>query len=151
MNLAIGAKRRLRDRRWKVYNTTKGLLLCSNAILADTFCRRGLGLLFRKDWSGLDGLLLVPCASIHTFGMRMELDVCFLDSRMKVLDVRHDFGPWKLARGGAEVSCTLELPAGRIKETGTQAGDFLCLQKSAEGSGPEQLDAPERRRTCDRR
>lgn len=99
--------------------------------MADTFCRRGVGLLLQKDWSGLDGLLLVPCASIHTFGMRMRLDVCFLDSRMRVVKVRRDLGPWKLASGGRDASRALELPPGRLEETGTEAGDLLCLRGAA--------------------
>ncbi len=132
MNPSVSAKLRGRDRHWEVHNTTKGICLCAEAIVADTFCRRGVGLLLRKDWSGLDGLLLVPCASIHTLGMRMHLDVCFLDSRMRVVKVRHGLGPWKLASGGPGARYTLELPAGRLDATGTEAGDLLCLRKRAE-------------------
>lgn len=141
MNPWMEAKQRGRDCRWEIYNTTKGVSLCWNAIVADTFGRRGVGLLFRKNWRDLDGLLLVPCASIHTFGMRMHLDVCFLDSRMRVVQVRHGLGPWRLASGGPGASCTLELPPGKLEETGTEIGDLLCLRKGGERSQPESQGA----------
>lgn len=132
---SFGAKLRVKGRRWVVYNTTKGVPLCGNAILADTFRRRAAGLLFRRGWSDLDGLLLVPCGSIHTFGMRMPLDVCFLDSRMKVVAVRHDLKPWRLAVAFDKVWCTLELPSGLLQQTGTEPGDQLVLREQAE-AGP---------------
>jgi len=132
---SFGAKLRVRDRRWEVYNATKGVPLCENAILADTFRRRATGLLFRRDWSGLDGLLLVPCGSIHTFGMHMHLDVCFLDRQLKVVAVKHDLKPWRLAAAGTGVWCTLELPSGLLEKTGTETGDQLVLREQAE-AGP---------------
>jgi uncharacterized membrane protein (UPF0127 family) len=132
---SLGAKLRVRDRRWVVYNSTKGVHLCKNATLADTFRLRATGLLFRRDWSDLDGLLLVPCGSIHTFGMRMALDVCFLDRQLKIVAVRHDLKPWRLAAAGTRVWSTLELPSGLLEKTGTEAGDQLVLREQAE-AGP---------------
>lgn len=129
---SFGAKLRVRDRRWVVFNITKEVPLCANAVLADTFRRRAAGLLFRRDWGDLDGLLLVPCGSIHTFGMRLHLDVCFLDSRMKVVAVRRDLKPWRLAAASTGASCTLELPSGLLEKTGTEAGDELVLRGKAE-------------------
>lgn len=85
--------------------------LCGRRVaVADDFHSRLLGL------AGLDaadvgaGLLIPGCASIHTFGMRFELDVVFLDRRERPLARRLRVPPRRLLwhRGAAAV---LELPA----------------------------------------
>ena len=57
------------------------------------------------------GLLIPRCSSVHTFGMRFALDLCFLDGRGEVVAVRLAVPPRRLAfcRRAAAV---LELPAG---------------------------------------
>ncbi len=66
------------------------------------------------------GLLLPRCASVHTFGMRFELDLVFLDRRRRVLAVRLRVPPRRLAwhRGAAAV---LEIPS-------PQGGEFAAGQ-----------------------
>jgi uncharacterized membrane protein (UPF0127 family) len=56
------------------------------------------------------GLLIPRCASVHSFGMRFALDLFFLDAGGRLLAVRRDLPPRRLAshRGAAAV---LELPA----------------------------------------
>lgn len=113
--------------RFKVLNLTKDTLLCEAASLAGTFWRRAKGLMFQSDWSDFDGLLLCPCRSIHTFGMRMRIDVCFLDSGLGVTRSLPSLGPWRSAHGGRGSHATLELPAGALERTRTAAGDRLAL------------------------
>jgi uncharacterized protein len=57
------------------------------------------------------GLLIPRCSSVHTFGMRFEVDVWFLDRRGGAIDVRRALGARRLAscRGAAAV---LEVPSG---------------------------------------
>jgi uncharacterized membrane protein (UPF0127 family) len=56
------------------------------------------------------GLLIPGCASVHTLGMRFELDLVFLGAGDRVLSVRARLVPGRLSwhRGAAAV---LELPA----------------------------------------
>nr|WP_239471437.1 DUF192 domain-containing protein [Olsenella profusa] len=57
-----------------------------------------------------EGVLLVRCASIHTFGMRYPIDVAFVGERGEVLRVCRSLGP----RGGASchgARCVIERPA----------------------------------------
>ena len=56
------------------------------------------------------GLLIPGCASVHTFGMRFPLDVCFLDEAGRVLSVRRAIPARRLLfhRGAYAV---LEIPA----------------------------------------
>jgi uncharacterized protein len=79
--------------------------------VAKDFRTRLRGLAFRdRDQAG-PGLLFPRCASIHTFGMRFELDVFFLDEAGRVIDVRHRVPPRRVVfcRGASAV---LEIPAG---------------------------------------
>jgi uncharacterized membrane protein (UPF0127 family) len=57
------------------------------------------------------GLLIPRCSSVHTFGMRFELDVYFLDRSGRVLSVRRRVPPQRVlwCRGASAV---LEIPSG---------------------------------------
>jgi uncharacterized membrane protein (UPF0127 family) len=112
-----------------IRNLTKDVMLCEKASLADSFWQRAKGLMFKKDWADFDGLLLSPCRSIHTFGMRMNIDVCFLDPEYRIVKSLDSLGPWRSAYGGRHSHATLELPAGLLERSGTGAGDCLALER----------------------
>jgi uncharacterized membrane protein (UPF0127 family) len=78
--------------------------------VATTFRSRLLGLAGLSREQAGAGLLIPRCASVHTFGMRFELDLVFLDRDGCRLAVRHQVPPRRLAwhRGAAAV---LEVPS----------------------------------------
>ena len=121
----------------KIRNLTNNAMLCERASFADRFYKRAKGLMFRKEWDGFDGLLLSPCGSIHTFCMRMEIDVCFLDSEQRILKALASLGPWRSAHGGRESHATLELPAGTLERTGTRTGDRLVVDQREKKHPPD--------------
>jgi uncharacterized protein len=85
--------------------------------VARGFRARLLGL-SRIDRSAAGPGLLIPrCASVHTFGMRFELDVYFLDGRDRVLAVHRQVPPRRVVwqRGARAV---LEIPVGEGGESG---------------------------------
>jgi uncharacterized membrane protein (UPF0127 family) len=51
--------------------------------VAKDFRTRLRGLSFRDRTVAGQGLLIPRCASVHTFGMRFELDLYFLDARAR--------------------------------------------------------------------
>jgi uncharacterized protein len=79
---------------------------------------RLLGLSYLDREQAGPGLLIPRCANVHTFGMRFEIDVAFLDGRGRVIDVRVAVPPRRLAgrRGAAAV---LEWP------TSARSGKFV--------------------------
>jgi uncharacterized protein len=84
------------------------------------FRARLLGLAgLRRERAG-PGLLLPRCAAVHTFGMRFELDLVFLDRRQRPLAIRLGVPPRRLAwhRGADAV---LEIPS-------PQGGEFAAAQ-----------------------
>jgi uncharacterized protein len=68
----------------------------------------GLALLARERAG--PGLLIPHCCSVHTFGMRFELDVLFLDDEGRILELRRSVPPARVVRC-ATASAVLELPA----------------------------------------
>ncbi len=66
------------------------------------------------------GLLIPRCASVHTFWMRFDLDLVFLDRTGAPLSLRRRVPPRRVVwrRGAAAV---LELPSGQGGESGTAA------------------------------
>jgi uncharacterized protein len=79
--------------------------------VADTFRSRLRGLAWLDRAKAGPGLLLPRCSSVHTFGMRFELDVYFLDRSGRVLSVRRRVPPQRVlwCRGASAV---LEIPSG---------------------------------------
>jgi uncharacterized membrane protein (UPF0127 family) len=77
------------------------------------------------------GLLLSPAGSIHTFFMRMPIDVLYLDRDGTVLRADRAVPPWRLGPIVRRARTVLELPAGTIARTGTQPGDSVVVDPSA--------------------
>jgi len=91
---------------------------------ANTYFLRLRGLLGRPLEEG-GGLLLTPCGSIHTFGMRYPIDAVYLDCKGRVLRVDEALPAgkaWPQERGAKRV---LELPAGFAAKRQIHAGDKL--------------------------
>jgi uncharacterized membrane protein (UPF0127 family) len=72
-------------------------------------------------------MLIDRAGSVHMFFMRFPIDVVFLDRDRKVVGVRHQLAPWRVA-GARHAVAALELPAGAAAEAGIQEGDVLVLE-----------------------
>jgi uncharacterized membrane protein (UPF0127 family) len=79
--------------------------------VAAGFRSRLRGLAWRDRSEAPPGLLIPRCSSVHTFGMRFELDVFFLDGSGRMLAAHRRVPPRRLlwCRGASAV---LEIPAG---------------------------------------
>ena len=62
---------------------------------------------------------------IHTIGMRFAIDVLLLDEEGQVLYSIHAMKPLRLSPVIRKAMMVLELPAGVLRETGTQVGDRI--------------------------
>ena len=90
--------------------------------VADSRRARSRGLLGR---SGVEGaLLLRPCRSVHSLGMRFSIDVAFCDADLQVLRVvtlpRH-----RLTRPVWRSRVVIEAEAGAFARWGLRPGDVL--------------------------
>jgi uncharacterized membrane protein (UPF0127 family) len=112
----------------KIQNRTRASVLATEAELADTSKKRRTGLLKHDSLPPGQGLWIVPCEGIHTFGMKFAIDVLFLDRKKKVLKVRPHMGPRRIALC-LWAHSVLELPAGTIAAAATEPGDELEFEE----------------------
>ena len=99
-------------------------IISNNILIADTLLTRLIGLMFKKQLVGSDGLLLDPCNSIHTFFMRYSLDIVFLSSENKIVKIVRGIKPWRMTWIYFRAKKTLELPAGKLPYD-LKEGDLL--------------------------
>ncbi|GAA2243805.1 DUF192 domain-containing protein [Streptomyces indiaensis] len=87
--------------------------------IATSYRARTRGLLGRD---ALDGaLLLSPANSVHTFRMRMPIDVAYLDRSLRVITVR-TMRPGRLGVPRPRARHVIEAMAGAMSEWGMRAG-----------------------------
>lgn len=89
-------------------------IISKDILIAETLVDRLIGLMFREKLVGADGLLLNPCRSIHTFFMRYNLDIVFLNSDNKIIKIIRDIKPWRMTWIYFRANKTLELPSGKL-------------------------------------
>lgn len=104
--------------------THKGNVLSSKIRPAESFSDRLIGLMFRKEILGAEGLMIDPCRSIHTCFMKYSLDIVFISSKNQVVKVIRDIKPWRMTWIYFSANKTLELPAGKLPKD-IKEGDFL--------------------------
>ncbi len=111
-----------------VTNRTRGTSVAAHADIADTSEKRRRGLLPRSEFPAGEGLWIVPCEGVHTFGMKFPIDVLYLNKKRKVLKIRPEMKKSRISFCLTAHS-VLELPAGMAAQTGTVVGDELEIEK----------------------
>jgi hypothetical protein len=126
------------DIRLKVLNLTRHTVLANSMEVADSGPKRNKGLLGRDRLARGEGLWIIPCEAVHTFGMRFPIDLVYLDRKRKIRKLRCDVPPWRLSACLIARS-VIELPAGTIRGTQTEVGDaleFLSAPLTSDGALP---------------
>ncbi|MDC3413850.1 DUF192 domain-containing protein [Terrihalobacillus insolitus] len=93
----------------------------------NSFKKRLLGFMFRKDPLKNEALLLTPCKSIHMCFMLFSIDAVFIDQNGVVVGIRENLRPWNIVLPIKKAHSTLELPIGSVKLLQIESGDQLQL------------------------
>ncbi|MGE5280496.1 MAG: DUF192 domain-containing protein [Deltaproteobacteria bacterium] len=93
-----------------------GKVIASRVRVADTLRSRATGLLNRSSLDQDEGLLIVPCDSIHTLFMRFPIDILYLDKEMMVVHAVSKIPPFRLSFCLGRAQSVLELKAGTVPE-----------------------------------
>ena len=109
---------------WKILNLTRQAVLAERVEVADRGARRSKGLLGRNGLEPGEGMWIVPCEAVHTFGMRFPIDLVYVDSNKRVRKVRSAVSPWRLS-ACLSAHSVIELAVGTIRTTKTEPGDSL--------------------------
>lgn len=97
-----------------------------NAIIADTTIKRIIGLMYRKSIAKNQCMLFIfdteEKQSIWMYSMNFAIDVLWVDSRFKIVDIKENFLPCKSIlkckeyRPKRESKYVIELPAGIVNK-----------------------------------
>ena len=115
-----------------VYNRTRETFVATQAVVADGYFSRLIGLLGRtKRWAHLGaGLWIVPSRGVHTIGMLFPIDLVFLSKEKEVVHVEEVVKPFRVSRVSLKAASVLELPPHTIYRTGTKVGDRFEISSS---------------------
>jgi uncharacterized membrane protein (UPF0127 family) len=110
-----------------VYNKTRETFVATEALLADSYLTRLVGLLGKtRRWAQLGrGLWIVPSRGVHTIGMLFPIDLIFLGKDKEVVYVEEYVRPFRISKVLLKATSVLELPAHTIYRSGTKIGDQL--------------------------
>jgi uncharacterized membrane protein (UPF0127 family) len=81
----------------KVVNVTRRAKIADRVQLAGDGRNRRKGLLGRDTLPSGEGLWIVPCEAVHTFGMRFPIDLVYLDRQLRIVKIRSNVGPWRIS------------------------------------------------------
>jgi len=112
----------------KITNTTKGRVVAERASLAAKMLERMKGLLGRTSLPEGEGLVIIPCTSIHTFWMRFAIDAVFFDRTKRVVSVYKGLKPFRASSWHPMAAGVIEVPAGTAGKAGIEAGDQLSFE-----------------------
>ena len=115
-----------------VYNKTRETFVATEAVVADGYLRRLVGLLGKtKRWARLGaGLWIVPSRGVHTIGMLFPIDLLFLSKDKEVVHLQEYVRPFRVSKVTLKATSVLELPPHTIYRTGTRVGDRLEISSS---------------------
>lgn len=113
----------------RAVNTTRGTVLGEAIRVADTALNRIVGLLGESEIVPGDGLLIVPCQGVHTWGMLFPIDIVVLDGEWNVLAIRRRMRQFRMTRVFWRAAAVLELPVGVLDSTSTLVGDSLEFER----------------------
>jgi uncharacterized membrane protein (UPF0127 family) len=111
----------------RIRNATRDTTLAERCRVASSLRDRTVGLLATAEIPHGEGLLIERSPSIHMFFMRYPIDAVFVDRQLRVTKAVSSLKPWRVvwwARGARDC---IELRAGSIQRSQTQAGDQLEL------------------------
>jgi uncharacterized protein len=111
----------------QVENVTRGCVVIGRGRVANNVWTRFKGLMGVRELQSGDGMLIMPCSSVHCMFMSIAIDVIYCDRQDRVVAIDHALKPWRIGSLHRGVRYVLELPAGASAATGTVPGDRLKL------------------------
>lgn len=121
----------------KIFNGTKKSCIASRASFAEGFLARLRGLLGREGLPDGQALVISPCVSIHTIGMRFPIDAVFYDKGKMAVGVIRDIRPGRLSRIYPKAKGVIEMAGGTLSELDVEPGDELVFSELPPWSGPQ--------------
>ena len=110
----------------KLINLTQKTLLAKKVRYCNQFWSRLRGLLGTKQLGPEETCWIIPCNTIHTFGMRYPIDVYFLNRENKVIAIKKNLKPSRISPLYWKTYSVLEFKSGSPRSC--KVGDRLTLE-----------------------
>ncbi len=110
-----------------ITNLTRKTVIATKAVVADSIGLRIKGLLGKNQLAAGEALIIKPCNSIHTFGMRFAIDVVFIDRDNKITGIIHNLRPNRITGIYYKAYYTIELPSRALPSTLSELGDIIQI------------------------
>ena len=94
---------------------------------ADTFLLRLRGLLGRTLGQD-EALLLVPCRQVHCCGMKMPIDVVYLNRENSIIKITQNMKPGTFGKYVRGAHSVLELTCGKAEKLQLLVGDIITFE-----------------------
>lgn len=111
----------------KVYNSSKNNFIALNVKAAQNFFTRSFGLLLRKSLYKDEGLIIKPCCSVHTFFMKFNIDVLFINKQNQVIAIYENVKPYRILPIHLNSFYVIELPSGSVSAKNVEKGDLILI------------------------
>ena len=112
-----------------IVNLNRNTTIASRPFYAVRLWDRTRGMIGRDFSADLDAVVFSACRAIHTFFMKIPLDVLFLNRENIVVAQRRNLQPWHPCVCSLHACTVVELPAGTLEKSGICAGDRLAFQR----------------------
>ncbi|HSJ25520.1 MAG TPA: DUF192 domain-containing protein [Longimicrobiales bacterium] len=109
----------------QVVNESRKRLLGGKIRVAHSLVARMRGFMFTRPPAQGEGLFLTSCRGVHTYWMRVPLDVLLVNDAGEVVATYPALPPGTRTAIHRAARYALELPSGAITRTGTAIGDRL--------------------------
>jgi len=96
--------------------------------VVDNMFTRLKGLIGHAPLKSGEGMLIMPCNSVHCMFMSFPIDVVYVNKQNQVIKVDPVMKPWATAWPVRAASYVIELAANAGAPTGIQPGDQLVLE-----------------------
>jgi uncharacterized membrane protein (UPF0127 family) len=105
-----------------IKNKSKGTILAHHARDAENFVEKTVGLMFEEKQKAL---ILHTHFGIHTFFMRIPVDVFILDDENIVVSIKENLKPYRFFFWKTKHNKVIEAPAGTAKKSKTELRDVI--------------------------
>ena len=130
-NVKTSSQRGLDRGHVRLIDEDTGKIIASEVELADNFWRRFRGLMFRRRFLSGKALFFKfnkpGRHGVHMFFVWFPIDLVYLDSSLKVVEVRARLNPWRMYRPKAVAKYLIELPAGVATRVRIRIGHKILL------------------------
>ena len=92
---------------------------------ADTFLKRLIGLMGRRNLAKGHGIWIAPCNAIHMLFMRFAIDAVFIDKNRRVKKIFRNLKPWSGFAVCLSAWGVLELNAGEASRLNLTVGQLV--------------------------